>query len=75
MKIHAASVTLVTDHLAECRAFYETHFAARAVFDCGWYVTLKLGGVAAGPEVCLMAPQGGARPYAGELLGGATGAG
>lgn len=59
------SVTFATDKIAEARTFYEKYFEAKASFDCGWYVLLKLGGLADGPEVGLMKPQNGAKPYAG----------
>jgi uncharacterized glyoxalase superfamily protein PhnB len=36
------------------KAFYARHLGAHVVFDCGWYVTLRLGG-ATGPEVSFMA--------------------
>ena len=62
---YALSVTFVTDKVAEAREFYEKHFGAKASFDCGWYVILKLGGDAKGQEVGFMEPQNGASPYAG----------
>lgn len=65
MKPTAASITLVTDRLAETRAFYELHFGARASFDCGWYVLLKLGGTTDGVELCLKEPQPGEQAYTG----------
>lgn len=65
MKIHKASVTFTTSRLSETRRFYEEHFDAKAVFDCGWYVVLSLTGSEAGPEVCLMEPQDGAPEYKG----------
>jgi catechol 2,3-dioxygenase-like lactoylglutathione lyase family enzyme len=65
MIIQSASVTIVTRQLSETRRFYETNFDARAVFDCGWYVVLRLGESGPGPEVCLMEPKEGMRPFAG----------
>ncbi len=65
MKIAQYSTTLVTDRIAAMKAFYETFFDAKASFDCGWYVVLRLGGVADGPELCLMEPRDGATPYGG----------
>jgi catechol 2,3-dioxygenase-like lactoylglutathione lyase family enzyme len=38
------SPTITTRRLQETRAFYERHFGSEAVFDCGWYVQLKLSG-------------------------------
>ena len=57
MKIQSASMTIVTSKLPETRHFYETHFDARPLFDCGWYVVLRLGASGSGPEVCLMEPK------------------
>jgi uncharacterized glyoxalase superfamily protein PhnB len=56
------SPTITTRRLQETRAFYERHFGAQAVFDCGWYVQLKLS---SDVEVCLMAPQEDAQTYQG----------
>lgn len=61
----ALSVTFVTDKVKEAREFYENYFGAKASFDCGWYVVLKIGGDANGQEVGFMEPQNGAEPYAG----------
>lgn len=44
----ALSVTFVTNKITEAREFYEENFGAKASFDCGWYVVLKLGGDANG---------------------------
>lgn len=49
----ACSTTLLLDDVQPSRAFYETHFAARAVFDSPNYVALQLGD-ADGAMVCLM---------------------
>ncbi len=68
MNVSHYSTTLVTDRMAEVRAFYEGFFDAKASFDCGWYVVLQLGGVANGPELCLMEPRDGATPYAGGTI-------
>lgn len=68
MKPMAASTTFVTNHLAETRSFYEQHFEARASFDAGWYVVLRLGGDPNGSELCLMQPQDGAVPYSGGAM-------
>lgn len=55
------SPTLVTADIAAVRAFYEHHFDAAPVFDCGWYVVLRLP---LGAELCLKAPQGDETPLA-----------
>jgi hypothetical protein len=54
MKIESASITVVTAQLANARRFYQQHFAARPLFDCGWYVVLRSNNR---PELCLMEPQ------------------
>jgi catechol 2,3-dioxygenase-like lactoylglutathione lyase family enzyme len=59
------SVTFATNKIAETRDFYEQYFDAKASFDCGWYVLLKLGGKVDGQEVGLMEPQNGATLYSG----------
>lgn len=61
----ATSVTICTSQLKECRAFYRQHFHADAIFDCGWYVVLRLGGTEGAPEVCLMEPREGMPAYSG----------
>ena len=68
MDIRTASATFTTSHLLETRRFYEKHFDAKAIFDCGWYVVLRLSGADAGPEVSLMEP----RDDAPEFKGGVT---
>lgn len=57
MTIRSASLTIVTGTLSQTRAFYEAHFDAKAVFDCGWYVVLRLDPSGAGSELCLMLPR------------------
>lgn len=68
MNIQSASVTLVTSRLKDVCDFYKKHFSARASFDCGWYVVLRLSDRTDGPELCLMEPRHGM----GEFAGGAT---
>lgn len=65
MTIESASLTIVTLNLPETRKFYETHFAARPVFDCGWYVVLRFDSPGANPELCLMEPQNDMEPFSG----------
>jgi uncharacterized glyoxalase superfamily protein PhnB len=50
------STCFVTNAVETCREFYQRHFAAKTVFDCGWYVNLRFG--ADGPTIQLMRPQG-----------------
>lgn len=49
----ACSTTLLLDDVQPSRDFYETHFAARAVFDSPNYVVLQMGD-ADGAMICLM---------------------
>ena len=65
MNIRTASTTFTTSRLSETRRFYEEHFDAKAVFDCGWYVVLRLTGADAGPELGLMEPRDGAPEFKG----------
>jgi predicted enzyme related to lactoylglutathione lyase len=65
MNIRTASTTFTTSRLSETRRFYEEHFDAKAVFDCGWYVVLRLTEADAGPEVGLMEPRDGAPEFKG----------
>ena len=65
MKIRSASMTIVTSKLPETRQFYEAHFGAHPVFDCGWYIVLRLGSSDSGPEICLMEPKNGIEPFSG----------
>ena len=65
MNIRSASMTIVTSKLPETRQFYETNFGAHPVFDCGWYVVLRLDSSGSGPEICLMEPRHGKKPFSG----------
>lgn len=65
MTIRSASLTIVTGALSQTRAFYEAHFDAEPVFDCGWYVVLRLDRSCAGLELCLMAPRNDMAAFAG----------
>jgi hypothetical protein len=38
-----ASTAIVTDRVPATRTFYEPHFGARAIFDCGRCVQLRIG--------------------------------
>lgn len=68
MKIQTASMTITTSHLVKARKFYEQHFDAKASFDCGWYVVLRLSDANGSPEICFMEPRDGMS----EFTGGAT---
>lgn len=56
MKTIELSTCFCTHDVDACRDFYRQHFAAKAIFDCGWYVNLRVGGD--GPTVQFMQPQG-----------------
>lgn len=56
MKTNELSTCFCTHDVDGCRDFYRQHFAAEAIFDCGWYVNLRVG--EDGPTVQFMQPQG-----------------
>ena len=43
MKVKELSTCFCTNAVDACRAFYSRHFAAKTIFDCGWYVNLQFG--------------------------------
>lgn len=51
------STCFCTNEVDACRYFYSKHFSAKPVFDCGWYVTLKIDHD--GPEISFIEPQEG----------------
>ncbi|THB71459.1 MAG: glyoxalase [Gammaproteobacteria bacterium] len=55
MKTDLLSTCFCTSNVDACRDFYKKYFAAKPVFDCGWYVTLKIN--QDGPEISFMQPQ------------------
>lgn len=63
MSNKALSICFCTNAIDPCRKFYEQHFAAKAVFDCGWYLTLKLDQT--GPEISFIQPQEGMTTFSG----------
>lgn len=58
------STCFVTRQVDACRSFYERYFGASAVFDCGWYVNLRIGG--AGPSMQFMQPKEGMPEFGGQ---------
>lgn len=64
MKSKELSTCFCTPEVAKCKAFYERHFAARVIFDCGWYVNLRIDGD--GNSIQFMEPKGG-MPEFGEI--------
>lgn len=55
MQTHELSTCFCTERISECRDFYIEHFSARLEFDCGWYISLRIGGD--GPSLQFMTPQ------------------
>ena len=51
------STCFCTKDVETCREFYQRYFSARIIFDCGWYVNLRIGGD--GPTIQFMQPQDG----------------
>ena len=54
MKTNELSICFCTNNVDECREFYQTHFSAKTIFDCGWYINLCIGGD--GPTIQFMQP-------------------
>ncbi len=52
-----------TNDLNACRDFYKAYFAAKTVFDCGWYLNLRIG--EHGPSIQFIEPQQDMAPFAG----------
>ena len=63
MRTKELSTCFVTSEVDVCRQFYQRHFSAKAIFDCGWYVNLSIGGN--GPSIQFMQPQGGMPAFGG----------
>jgi len=55
VKTKELSTCFIVKNVDVCRNFYQNYFAAKAVFDCGWYVDLRIGGD--GPSMQFMQPQ------------------
>ncbi|QOF73944.1 VOC family protein [Aminobacter sp. SR38] len=55
MRPTTASPCITTKRVVETRDFYIRHFGARAVFDCGWFVSLEFE---TGLSLQFMEPQG-----------------
>lgn len=63
MKTIELSTCFCTTEVDACRTFYQKYFAGKPVFDCGWYVTLKIN--QDGPEVSFIQPQEGMPVFSG----------
>lgn len=46
---------IIVKDAAAARDFYVRHLGAAVIFDCGWYISVRLGGKA-GPEVSFATP-------------------
>ncbi len=57
MKPMELSTCFCTNDVEACRDFYSRYFAAKTVFDCGWYINIKIG--EDGPSIQFMQPQEG----------------
>ena len=55
MKTSELSTCFCTNDIEACSEFYQQYFAAKVVFDCGWYVNLRIG--EDGPSIQFMQPQ------------------
>jgi len=55
MKTNELSTCFITKEVDACREFYQKHFSAKAIFDAGWYVNLRIAGD--GPSIQFMQPQ------------------
>lgn len=63
MQTQDLSCCFVTTETASCKQFYMDYFAARASFDCGWYITLQINGD--GPQISFIQPQEGMQAFTG----------
>jgi len=63
MKTLELSTCFCTSGVRECRDFYQKYFSATVIFDCGWYLNLRIG--QDGPSIQFMEPQGQMQAYAG----------
>lgn len=57
------STCFCTHNTKACRDFYQKYLGAEIIFDCGWYLNLRIG--TAGPTVQFMEPQGEMPVYGG----------
>lgn len=64
MNTRELSPCFVTKDVDACRDFYQRHFSAKAIFDCGWYLNFRIGGE--GPSIQFMQPQEGMVEYGAE---------
>ena len=55
MKTIELSALFCTKDVDACRQFYREYFSAVEIFDCGWYVNLRIG--EGGPTIQFMQPR------------------
>jgi len=55
MKTNDLSTCFCTNDVDACREFYQQHFSAKAIFNCGWYINLSID--ENGPTIPFMKPQ------------------
>jgi uncharacterized glyoxalase superfamily protein PhnB len=63
METNELSTCFITKDVDACREFYQRNFSARVIFDCGWYVNLRIAGD--GPSIQFMQPQDDMPTFAG----------
>ena len=74
MQVQSQYPVLLTPKIAECTAFYTTHFGFRMVFESDWYISLKRESAGRVDELALLdpnhltIPEGYRRPVQGVLL-------
>ena len=66
MTIQSTSLTLTTEQADTALDFYQRYFAAKIIFDCGWYRLVQLpSSQQPAPELGWMEPQDGAPLFQG----------
>lgn len=55
MEASELSTCFCTNEIEACSEFYRHYFAAKVIFDCGWYINLRIGGD--GPSIQFMQPR------------------
>ena len=68
MRARSIVPCITTDKIDDTKTFYQEHFGAQLEFDCGWYVTLKLGKAKGAPRVSFMQPEEGMIRFDGQGL-------
>lgn len=63
METSELSTCFVTTEVDKCVEFYKHNFSAQEVFNCGWYVDMRINGD--GPSIQFMQPQEGMSVFGG----------